>query len=46
MADREVAMTQLAGILTFAMIAFGLLTSCNQPASTPESSGVVILQTE
>jgi hypothetical protein len=36
--------TQLAGILTFAMIAFGLLTSCNQPSSTPDSKSVIILQ--
>jgi len=36
-------MTQVTGILTFAMIAFGLLTSCNQPTATPDSSSVVIL---
>jgi len=45
MADREVVMTQLAGALTFAMIAFGLLSSWQQP-ETPDESGVVILQTD
>lgn len=39
-------MTQLAGILTFTMIAFGLLTSLKQPASQPDSSSVVIVQTD
>jgi hypothetical protein len=37
-------MTHLAGALTFAMIVFGILTSCNPPESTPEGQGTIIIQ--
>jgi hypothetical protein len=36
-------MTHIAGILTFAMIAFGMLTSCDRPSATPDSHTIIIL---
>ena len=39
-------MTQITGLLTFAMIAFGLLSSCNPPASATQGSSVVILPSD
>ena len=36
-------MTQITGILTFAMIAFGMLTSCDRPSATPDGQSIIIL---
>jgi hypothetical protein len=42
-AERESTMSQFAGVLTFVMIAFGMLTSCGQPTDTPADSSVIIV---
>ena len=36
-------MTQIAGVLTFAMIAFGMLTSFDRPLPVPDGQSVIIV---